>query len=107
MDKYKFNANIFKALSEPKRLKILDLLSCGEMCACDMLKFFNFTQSTLSHHIKVLIECGLINIRPSGKWNYYSLNTKNANKSVLFYLNLITETDDCICKSGGINLKLD
>lgn len=104
MDKYQFNSNIFKALSEPKRLKILDILSCGEMCACDMLKFFDFAQSTLSHHIKVLNDCGLINIRPSGKWNYYSINTTNANKSVLFYLELITESDDCICKQASLTI---
>lgn len=45
---------ILKALADPKRLKIIDLLSCGSLCACDILDHFEFTQPTLSHHMKVL-----------------------------------------------------
>lgn len=44
---YESYAKIAKALSEPKRVKILDMLSCGEMCACDILEHFDFTQPTL------------------------------------------------------------
>lgn len=98
-DKYEKNAMIFKALSEVKRLKIVEMLSCGEMCACELLKHFDFAQSTLSHHMKVLSDCGLVDIRKEGKWSYYQLNSKEANKSVLFYLELITDTENCICKN--------
>lgn len=97
-EKYSKNANIFKALSEEKRLRIIELLSCGEMCACELLKHFDFAQSTLSHHMKVLSDCGLVNTRKDGKWSYYKLNSSEANKSVLFYLELITDTESCICK---------
>lgn len=45
---------MLKALADPKRLKIIDILSCGSLCACDILDHFDFTQPTLSHHIKVL-----------------------------------------------------
>ena len=41
-------------------MKIVDILSCGEKCACDILEHFDFTQPTLSHHMKVLMECGLV-----------------------------------------------
>jgi ArsR family transcriptional regulator len=95
---YNENAKIIKALSDPNRLKIIDILSCGEKCACDILEHFDLTQPTLSHHMKVLIDCGLINSRKEGQWNYYSLNNKNCNKLMLFIMNLITDTDDCICK---------
>ncbi|QAA32992.1 ArsR/SmtB family transcription factor [Clostridium manihotivorum] len=95
---YNENAKIIKALSDPNRLKIIDILSCGEKCACDILEHFDLTQPTLSHHMKVLIDCGLINSRKEGQWNHYSLNNKNCNKLMLFIMNLITDTDDCICK---------
>ena len=57
---YEENAKIIKALSDPNRLKIIDILSCGEKCACDILEHFDFTQPTLSHHMKVLMDCGLV-----------------------------------------------
>ncbi|KZL91928.1 ArsR/SmtB family transcription factor [Clostridium magnum] len=99
MDKnYETNAKIFKALSDSSRLKILDILSCGEKCACDILEDFNFTQPTLSHHMKVLMECGLVKSRKEGLWSYYRLDNDNANRLELFLMNLFTNTDDCICK---------
>lgn len=95
---YDENAKIIKALSDANRLKIIDILSCGERCACEILDYFGFTQPTLSHHMKVLIECGLVESRKEGLWNYYSLNNSNCNKLILFLMNLVTDTDDCICK---------
>jgi len=95
---YDENSKIIKALSDANRLKIIDILSCGERCACEILDHFGFTQPTLSHHMKVLIECGLVESRKEGLWNYYSLNTSNCNKLILFLMNLVTDTDDCICK---------
>lgn len=95
---YEENAKIFKALSDPSRLKIIDILSCGEKCACDILEHFEFTQPTLSHHMKALIESGLVEARKEGLWSYYYLNINNCNKLSLSLMNLVTETDDCICK---------
>ena len=95
---YEENAKIIKSLSDPSRLKIIDILSCGEKCACDILEHFDFTQPTLSHHMKVLIESGLVEVRKEGLWSYYYLNVKNCNKLSLFLMNLITETGECICK---------
>jgi ArsR family transcriptional regulator, arsenate/arsenite/antimonite-responsive transcriptional repressor len=96
---YEENAVIFKALSEPSRLKIIDILSCGEKCGCDILEDFRFTQPTLSHHMKVLMDCGLVNCRKDGLWSYYSLNNAKTNKLVIFIMTLITETDNCICRT--------
>lgn len=95
---YEVNAKIFKALSDPNRIKIIDILSCGEKCACDILENFNFTQPTLSHHMKVLIECDLVVARKEGTWNYYTLNSVNSNRLALFLMNIITDTEKCICK---------
>ncbi len=95
---YDDNAKIIKALSDGSRLKIIDILSCGEKCACDILEHFEFTQPTLSHHMKVLMDCGLVESRKDGLWSYYSLNNSNCKKLILFLMNLITDTDECICK---------
>jgi ArsR family transcriptional regulator len=94
---YEQNAKIFKALSDSSRLKIIDILSCGERCACDILENFDFTQPTLSHHMKVLSECGLVEVRKEGLWNHYKLNINNCNKLTLFMMSLVTETEDCVC----------
>ncbi|WP_455821545.1 ArsR/SmtB family transcription factor [Clostridium butyricum] len=94
---YEENARLLKALSDSNRLRIIRLLSCGEKCACEILKSFDFTQPTLSHHMKVLIDCGLVECRKEGTWNYYGLNITNANKLVLFLLTIITKSDDNIC----------
>ncbi len=50
------------------------MLSCGELCACEILEKFSITQPTLSHHMKILCDCGLVNGRKEGKWMHYSLN---------------------------------
>lgn len=95
---YEESSKIMKAVADSNRLKIIDILSCGERCACDILKYFDFTQPTLSHHMKVLIDCGIVDSRKEGIWNYYSLNSSNCNKLVLFLMNLVTDTEDCVCK---------
>lgn len=71
---YADHVKLFKALSDPNRLEIVDMLSCGEMCACRLLEKFGISQPTLSHHMKMLRECGLVQERREGKWAYYSLN---------------------------------
>lgn len=67
-------ALIFKALGDDKRLKIVQMLSDGEKCACKLLEEFVITQPTLSHHMKILCDCGLVDVRRDGKWSHYSLN---------------------------------
>ena len=67
-------AKICRALGDPNRLQIVQMLSGGEMCACRLLEHFQITQPTLSHHMKILCECGLVDARREGKWNHYSLN---------------------------------
>ena len=61
-------ALVFKALSDVNRLKIIKILEGGEQCACRLLDKFNITQPTLSHHMKILCDCKLVNSRREGKW---------------------------------------
>ncbi|NLN83958.1 MAG: winged helix-turn-helix transcriptional regulator [Firmicutes bacterium] len=98
MVNYNEKANVFKALSDGNRLKIIDILSCGERCACKILEFFDFTQPTLSHHMKVLAEIGLVRIRKEGKWNHYSLNLEKYEDILNFLDHIFYEKEDCICR---------
>ena len=66
---YQKLASLLKVVAEPNRLQILEMLSCGEMCACDILKNFDFTQPTLSHHMKVLEKEELVRVTKKGKWH--------------------------------------
>lgn len=67
-------ALLCKALGDANRLQIVQMLAGGEKCACKLLEAFEITQPTLSHHMKTLCECGLVEVRKEGKWNHYSLN---------------------------------
>lgn len=62
-----------KALADENRLKILRLLKNGELCACHLLEDLQITQPTLSHHMKLLCDCGLVDYRKEGKWMHYSI----------------------------------
>ena len=67
-------ALICKALSDSNRLKIVKMLADGEKCACKLLEAFSITQPTLSHHMKILCDSGLVIARKEGKWTHYSLS---------------------------------
>ena len=84
---------MFKALSDENRLMILDMLCKGERCACKLLEKFNITQPTLSHHMKILCDCGLVKSRKAGKWMYYSINTKGCEKINLLMNNFSAACD--------------
>lgn len=67
-------AGIFKALGDETRLRILSMLAGGKTCACKILEEFNFTQPTLSYHMKQLVESGLVDAEKDGKWVHYTLS---------------------------------
>lgn len=68
-------AQIFKALGDEKRLKIVErIASQKEVCACNLLDELDVSQPTLSHHMKLLRDCGLVNVRKEGRWMHYSIN---------------------------------
>lgn len=80
-----------KALSDETRLNIINLLSTEPLCACDILESFNISQPTLSYHMNLLSESGLVSAKRDGKWMYYSLN-KEQLCQLMDYLNLISTT---------------
>lgn len=71
---YEEIGKVFKALGDPNRLKILDLIKLEEKCACKLLEELKIGQSTLSHHMKILCDSKIVNCRKDGKWSHYSLN---------------------------------
>jgi len=71
--KYNEDAKAFKVLSDENRLRILEMLYSGEKCACVLLEELEITQPTLSHHMKILEESGLVSVRKEGKWSNYSI----------------------------------
>ncbi len=98
---YENYALISKALGDISRLMILEMLSCGELCGCKILEKFNFTQPTLSHHIKILCDCGLVSGRKESKWTYYTLNHEVINGYLEFIGVITTKSDTCICNEEG------
>lgn len=85
-------ALICKALADSNRLQIIELLSEGEMCGCRILERFNITQPTLSHHMRILCESSLVDIRKDGKWCYYSLNADTLEKFKEYITDLHVKT---------------
>ncbi len=87
---------ILKAISEPTRLTIINMLSFSEMCARNLLKGLSITQPTLSHHMKVLTDCGLVSSRKEATWMYYTINTERAKQFHRFIETLTHPKKDCI-----------
>jgi ArsR family transcriptional regulator len=97
IEKYVERASWFKARPDQHRLMIVDMLSCGELCACVILNKFNITQPTLSHHMKILCDCGLVRGRKEGKWTYYSLNEKTVQEFKTFLAQVTSFKEKCLC----------
>ena len=75
---YKKTAIMFKAFCDENRLQILELLRDGERCACKILDEMQITQPTLSHHMKILCDAGIVVGRKEGKWTHYSISSEGA-----------------------------
>lgn len=89
----KKTAIIFKAFCDENRIKILKLLVTGEKCACKLLEEINVTQPTLSHHMKILCDSGVVTGRKDGKWTYYSISADGAVYAMKC-LQELTNTED-------------
>lgn len=102
-NKYTESAKIFKAFCDENRLRILEILQSGEKCACVLLDDLKISQSTLSHHMKILVDGGIVNSRKEGKWTHYSISEEGC-QSTLKLLENITNTyieeksSGCSCK---------
>lgn len=93
------NARVFKAFCDETRLMVLELLQSGEKCACILLEKVDVGQSTLSHHMKILVESGVVSARKDGKWTYYSISDSGSQYAISLLKQVTTvETDDSVEK---------
>src|ERR1017187_9652244 len=74
--------NITKALSDESRVRTLLALRKGELCVCQITELFGFAPSTMSKHLSILFQAGLVESRKEGRWIYYQLPGKNAPAAV-------------------------
>jgi len=95
------NARVFRAFCDENRLAVLEMLQKGEECACILLEKLAISQPTLSHHMKILCESGIVLARKKGKWKYYSLSSEGVAVALklLRDLSTVTVTNDCTIKS--------
>lgn len=87
---------ILKALGEDTRIQIFEMLRNGKLCACKILEKFNITQPTLSHHMKILCDCGLVIAEKDWKWTHYSINCNKLDE-LLDYLG------NAVCRNKAVN----
>ena len=89
-------AAMFKAFADENRIQILELLRDGERCACMLLEEMKITQPTLSHHMKILCDSGIVVGRKEGKWMHYSIS-EDGVKDVRNYLDDIMSANESTC----------
>lgn len=92
MDENEEISKIFKAFDDSKRIFILKMLQNGEKCACDILEKLQITQPTLSHHMKILCDSGIVKARKEGKWMHYSIDERGIFSAVKFLMSISPKT---------------
>ena len=75
--------NIVKALSDESRVRALMMLGNGELCVCQLIEMLALAPSTVSKHMSILYQAGLVDARKQGRWNYYRLADENPAECVL------------------------
>lgn len=87
-------ASVFKAFCDENRVRILENLITGEKCACVLLENLKITQPTLSHHMKILCDSGIVKGRKEGKWTHYSISPEGAEFAAEKLRELTTVKDE-------------
>lgn len=87
---YEEIAKRFKAFCDPKRLAILEGLQSGEKCACVLIDEMDIGQSTLSYHMKILCESGMVQSRQEGKWTHYHLCAEAGTRTAALLTQITT-----------------
>lgn len=91
---------IFKALGDENRIRILELIGSNQICACRLLEHLHIGQPTLSHHMKILCESGIVDSTKEGKWIYYKMNKSK-------YMQAHDFMEQTFKKNPQINIKCD
>lgn len=101
---YAEQAKVFKAVCDEKRLYIIDLLKNGERCACQLLVELDISQPSLSYHMKILVESGIVHSRQEGKWTHYSICQSGSEQAIQLLREITMATDlpesSCNCQVG-------
>lgn len=98
---YERTSLVLKAMADPNRMKIIDLLSSSSLCACDVLAHFDFTQPTLSHHMKVLEKAGIISVSKQSQWHHYTLRDDFVRDFMASMLQLLFKNGEiCVCQTS-------
>lgn len=99
---YEKSAKVFKAFCDENRLRIIEMLQTGEKCACMLEQSLPICQSTISHHMKILIESGVVTMRKDKKWSYYSLSEEGTRISFALLEKILKreyqELPSCTCE---------
>jgi ArsR family transcriptional regulator, arsenate/arsenite/antimonite-responsive transcriptional repressor len=102
--------NIFKALSDKSRLRVIKMLQKKPLCVCEITEILKLATSTVSNHLSILCDAGLTVGEKDGKWINYSINTEPQNNlisSALLYLQFILEDDETILNDRRIIANVD
>ena len=93
---YEERAKVFKALCDERRQRILELLHSGEKCACVLIDEMDMPQSSLSYHMKILCDSGIVISREEGKWTHYQISQQGSEKAIqlLKEITAVTESSD-------------
>lgn len=94
MEDYQAEAKVFKAFCDENRLQILALLRSGEKCACVLLEDLHISQSTLSYHMKILCDSGVVVSRTEGKWTHYRISDEGSRRAREL-VELLTRKNTC------------
>lgn len=78
---YAERARVFKAFCDENRLQILELLQEGDLCACVIIEKLGMKQPALSYHMKILVEAGIVESTPAGKWVHYHISEKGCEEA--------------------------
>ena len=89
--KYEDQAKVFRAFCDEKRLRILELLRGGEKCACVLIEQMDMPQSTLSYHMKLLCESGVVAYRQAGKWTHYRISESGSARALALLRDLTAQ----------------
>ena len=101
MSEYAQITKLFKALGDENRIQILRMLQSGEKCGCELLEALNISQPTLSHHMKILCDVGIVLSRKEGKWMHYSICCNCAKRAREIFQELMAVEnipEHCVCK---------
>ena len=97
---YEERAKVFKALCDERRQRILELLQDGEKCACVLIEEMAMPQSSLSYHMKILCESGIVTGREDGKWTHYQISSHGSEKAIELLREITSATNaDAECNN--------